>query len=354
MIVLNYISKGSLFPKEDYEMIDTILAAATVKSIEEIMTEAGVPYEVRDDEEKAYFYGAWDDATDSERDLALSQAAPAIRRILSKEAYAYRAKEGPLIIRFNYQKRKIEKDSFGEILLERPEFDWHISISVKNDPKVLASLTLADRAGYINHGEIVNFFNEIDDFGERIFQVPCSNDYFKDMNEVLLAFEPYKKDDWMNLLKEDDFLYGKLITPMLRAIGAEMKRLCNRHPEAPQKLIDYFYGTYDYYFIKPIEASKVTRIGCVNSHGNLGRIPHSYNHDTPKIDFPTELLEVRFATGDHGELSHDTIQFNFDKGWALCLRIYIDENHLEERSFRTSVYLPVTPFGSYRDQVPWD
>ena len=90
-------------------MIDTILAAATVKSIEEIMTEAGVPYEVRDDEEKAYFYGAWDDATDSERDLALRQAAPAIRRILSKEAYAYRAKEGPLIIRFNYQKRKIEK-----------------------------------------------------------------------------------------------------------------------------------------------------------------------------------------------------------------------------------------------------
>ncbi len=335
-------------------MIDTLLAAASVKAIEDIMTKAAVPYEIRKDEETDFFYGVWNDAKEEDRNLAMRQARPAIERILSKEAYAYRAKEGPLIIRFNYLKRKIEKDSFGEILLERPEFDWHISISVKNDPKVLSSMTIADRVRYINHGEIVNVFNEIDDFGERIFQLPCSNDYFRDMNEVLLSFEPYQKEDWMVKLKEEDFLYGKLITPMLRVIGIEMKRLCNRHPEAPRKLIDYFYGTYDYYFIKPIDNSKVTRIGAVNPHGNLGRIPHSSNHDTPKVDFPTELLEVRFATEDHGELSKNTIQFNFDKGWAVCLRIYIDEDKLEERDFRTSVYLPVTPFGSYRDQVPWD
>lgn len=335
-------------------MIDKLLAAATVKAIEEIMTDAGVPYEVKKDDETEFFYGVWEEAKGEDRELALRQTRPAMRRILSKEGYAYRAKGDPLVIRFNYLKRQLEKDSFGEILLERPDIGWHISISVKNNANVLSSMFLADRVRDVDHGKVINVFNEIDDFGERIFNIPCSNEYFNDVNDILLTFEPYKREDWMEKIHDDDFLYGRLITPMLKAIGAEMKRICNRHPEAPQKLLDFFYGTYDYYFIKPIDAIEATRIGAVNPHGSLGRIPHSYNYDTPKVDFPTELLEVRFASEDHSAISRDTLQFNFDKGWSVCLKIFMDESHLEDRNFLTSVYMPVTPFGSYRDQVDWD
>jgi len=32
----------------------------------------------------------------------------------------------------------------------------------------------------------------------------------------------------------------------------------------------------------------------------------------------------------------------------------IDKEALEKRHFNMTVYLPVTPFGSYRDQVDWD
>ena len=38
-------------------MIDTLLAAASVKAIEDIMTKAAVPYEIRKDEETGQFYG---------------------------------------------------------------------------------------------------------------------------------------------------------------------------------------------------------------------------------------------------------------------------------------------------------
>jgi hypothetical protein len=334
-------------------MIDTLLVGATVKAFEEILEKRGVPYETRKDEEYDIYMKAWDEAGKDEQDLALRQAAPAAERISSNEKYLFEKSGDPLVIRLNYLTRKLDKDSFGEILLERPDIDWHISISVKSDAKVLSSMTLADRARYTEKNKVVNVFNEIDDFGEEIFQVPCSNEYFNDINEVLLTFEPYSKEEWTEKLKDEDFLYGKLITPMLRAIAAEVPRICEYHPEAPKKLLDFFYGDFDYYFIKPIKELELTRIGSVNSHGDLGKIPGSSNLAIKRVNFPTKLLDVRFATGEYGEISKDTLQFSFDGGWAVCLKLHMDEEHVDDRNFVVNVYLPVTPFGSYRDQVAW-
>ena len=334
-------------------MIDTLLVAATVKAFEEVLDKHGVPYETKQDDEYNTYMAAWGEATTDDQNLALRQTVPAAERIATKEAYLFEKDAEPLVIRTNYLTRKLDKDSFGEILLERPDLDWHISISVKSDAKVLSSMTLADRTRYTKKNNVINVFNEIDDFGEEIFQVPCSNEYFNDINKVLLTFEPYSKEEWMEKLNDDAFLYGKLIMPMLRAIGSELPRICQYHPEAPKKLIDFFYGNYDYYFIKPIKELGITRIGSVNSHGNLGRIPNSSNLAIPRVNFPTKLLDVRFATGDYGEISRDTLQFTFDGGWAVCLKLHIEEDHLDDRNFVVSVYLPVTPFGSYRDQVAW-
>ena len=334
-------------------MINTLLVGATVKAFEEILDKHGVPYEIRDDDEYKTYMQVWSEADKGAQELALRQARPAMERIASKEAHLFETDGNPLVIRLNYLTRKLDKDSFGEILLERPDLDWHISISVKSDARVLSSMTLADRTRYTEKNRVINVFNEIDDFGEEIFQVPCSNDYFNDINKILLTFEPYSQEEWMEKLKDDDFLYGKLITPMLRAIGAELPRICEYHPEAPKKLIDFFYGDFDYYFINPISELELTRIGAVNSHGNLGKIPGSRNLAVPRVNFPTKLLDVRFATGSYGEIAKDTLQFTFDGGWALCLKLHLDEEHPEERNFVVNVYLPVTPFGSYRDQVAW-
>ena len=296
----------------------------------------------------------WEEASKKEQDLALKQARPAVKRILSLEPYAFKDSGDPLLIRFNYLNRKLDKDSFGELLLERVDLDWHISISVKYDATIMASMKVAERTRYTKKNKVINVFNEIDDFGERIFSVPCSNDYFQEMNDILLEFEPYKKEEWLEKLKEDSFLYGKLITPMLTAIGREMRRICEYHPEVPRKLFDYFYGNYDYYYINPITQVEVTRIGAINPHGGLGRIPRSHNLNVPRIKYPTQMFDVRFATGPYGELSKDTIQFTFDHGWALCIKLFLKEENVDERNFDMTVYLPSTPYGSYRDQVDWD
>lgn len=332
-------------------MINKILVEACVKSFKAILERENVPYTIRDDAEAQFFFNLWEE-TDGERDLAYRQAFPAIERIVSHEQYIFETGGEPLVIRLNFLDRRLE-DSFGEIMLERPDLDWRFAISVKSDAKILSALPVADRELDMNKDEIRNSFNAIDDFGDRIFGIPCSNEYFEDMNEILLNIAPRDSENWSELVKDEKFVYGSLITPMLRAIGREFPRVLKFHPEGPQKLFDYFYSNIDYYFIKPISELEVTRIGCVNARGHLGRMPGNTNLKTPKTRFPSDLLDVRFATGKYGEIARDTLQLSFDGGWSLCITMYPIYDTYGELGFDMQVYLPVTPFGSYRDQVEW-
>lgn len=333
-------------------MVNSVLVAASLKSIEEILKENDIPYELDENEAYKGYMEAWENFDD--KALLMRQARPALKRIVSKEPYVFAKSGAPLIIRFNNDKdRRLKKDSFAELLLERPDMDWRISLSVKSSAKVIATMPVADRD--MEHTVI---FNEIDDFGDRIFGVPCSNEYFDDVNEILEKISSSDKEhwreNWRELIKDDKFVYDTVIKPMLRAVGAEIARICKDHPEAPQKLIDYFYGKIDYYYINPIEEVQATRIGAVNSRRGLGRIPDNDNLYTPSVKFPTQLLDVRFANGRYGELSKDTIQISFDGGWAICISIIVKESEEYGRNFAMNVYLPVTPFGSYRDQVDWE
>jgi len=333
-------------------MINKEYVAATLQAFEDILAAKGVPFEVRDDEETKIYREIWDEC--AERESVLKKIRPAIERIASKEPFLFETEGEPLCIRLNYLNRKLERDSFGEILLERPDINWRFSISIKSDADVLSSMPVADR-DYTRYGSgDVSVANEIDDFGDRIFGVPCSNEYFDDVNDVLMKIEPLDRETWRRLLADEKFAQEKLITPMLRAIGFEMPRIFKYHPEAPQKLIDYFYGRIDYYFIKPIDELEITRIGAVNAHGGLGCMPANSNHTIPMVRLPNDLLDVRFATGKYGEISNNTIQFSFDGGWAVCFRIVVEDDPKYGREFKMRVYLPVTPFGSYRDQVAWD
>ena len=117
-------------------MINKILVEACVKAFKNIFEREGVPYVIQDDEEASYFFHLWED-TDEEKDLAYRQAAPAMERIASHEPFIFETEGEPLKIRLNYLDRKLERDSFGEIMFERPDLDWRFAISVKNDYDII-------------------------------------------------------------------------------------------------------------------------------------------------------------------------------------------------------------------------
>ena len=334
-------------------MINTLLVAASLKALEEILQDNNIPYEIYKDEASDMYQNMWETADADEKALKMRQARPAIKRIIHKEPYVFIKSGDPLVIKFNDASRKM-KDSFGEMLLERKDLDWRIAFSIKNDARIIASTAVADRhdAEYEDH--TVNVYNVIDDFGDRIFGVPCTNEYFQDMNAILEQISHDGRQTWADCFKDDDFAYNKLITPMLSAIAREIPRICKDHPEAPMHFFDYFYGKYDYYFLNPINELQLTRMGAVNPRGGLGRIPGTNNHLVNVVAKPTKVMDVRFATGKHGEISKDTIQLSFDGGWAVCLTVVRNEDDKYGRFFAVKAYLPVTPFGSYRDQVKWD
>lgn len=332
-------------------MINYLLVGATLKAIEDLLDDNNIPYEIFDDAAYRNYIKYWEDS--DEQAKYLRQARPAVRRIALKEPYIFEKSGGPLVLKFNDQNR-IMADSFGEILLERADIDWRIAFSLKKSANIIATTVLADRDSSTNADHSLTVYNEIDDFGDRIFGVPCSNDYFNDINSILERISVHDRATWAEKMQDDEFAYTQLIAPMLSAIGREIPRICQILPDAPQKMIDFFYGKIDYYYLNPIEPLKLTRIGAVNGHGGLGRIPHSRNHYTPCVEDPTTLLDVRFANGEYGELSKDTIQFTFNGGWSICLKIVRNNDPTYGRYFAINAYMPVTPFGSYRDQVEWE
>ncbi|MBQ6389649.1 MAG: HaeIII family restriction endonuclease [Mogibacterium sp.] len=334
-------------------MINYLLVAATYKSFEEFFAEHDIPCELEKNEAYTQYKEVWQQTDRQGQDIALRQAKPAVERILSKELYVMEKSGDPIRIRFNGDKRNLDHDSFAELLIQRKDLDWAIGISVKKDAKVLTDMRVADRNMdmYLNHTD--NVVNEIEDFGDRIFGVPCSNEYFDDVNKIMERIHAYDREQWVKLLLDDKFIYENVITPMLMAYARELPKLLESHPEAPMHFFDYFYGRYDYYYFNPIDELAVTRIGAVNPRGGLGRIPGTDNHFTNVVVKPSKLLDVRFATGKYGELSKDTIQLSFDGGWVMCFNIHVTNSEKHGRSFNLGVYMPVTPFGSYRDQVDW-
>ncbi|MBQ6456783.1 MAG: HaeIII family restriction endonuclease [Mogibacterium sp.] len=333
-------------------MINDLFVAACVKGTEERLNAAGIPYEIEENDAYRAYMNAWE-SSDKKDDL-MRQVRPALAKFAQNEPYLHETGGAPLRIRFNGPDRDLDKDSFAEVLLERSDLDWAIGVSIKNDAKVLTDMRITDRNVDVYLGRNENVVNEIEDFGDRIFGVPCSNEYFDEVNAILEKIHAHDRERWAELLMDDDFVYDTVITPMLSAFAREIPRICENHPEAPMHFFDYFYGKYDYYFLNPIEELEVTRMGAVNPRGGLGRVPGNDNHLINVVAKPTKLLDVRFATGSHGEISKDTIQLSFDGGWAMCFTILVANTAEHGRSFNLGVYMPVTPFGSYRDQAKWD
>ena len=333
-------------------MINNLLVAACVKGTEERLKAAGIPYVIEENDAYRNYMSIWNRSKKKEE--LMKKVRPALARFADLEPYLHETAGEPLCIRFNGPERDLDKDSFAEVLLERKDLDWAIGVSIKNDARVLTDMRIADRSmgSYMNHE--TGAFNEIEDFGDKIFGVPCSNEYFDDVNAIMQNVLAYDRETWRKQLEDEDFIYDNVITPMLKAFAHEIPRICEGHPEAPMHFFDYFYGKYDYYFLNPIDKLRVTRMGAVNARGGLGRIPGTNNHFTNVVEKPTQLLDVRFATGPNGEVSKDTIQMSFDGGWVMCFTIRIAYSQKHGRSFNLGVYMPVTPFGSFRDQVKWD
>ena len=91
--------------------------------------------------------------------------------------------------------------------------------------------------------------------------------------------------------KEDD-----IYVPALTAIRDEIERLCKEHNDVPRLLLEYFFGSKDFYKVISLERTSQTKVVAFNMSGTLNSAiqGHKPLNRISQLHMPTRLIEVRF------------------------------------------------------------
>lgn len=201
----------------------------------------------------------------------------------------------------------IQPDSQGEegdvrdILIVRRNVQWEIGLSIKHNHFAVKHSRLGKKL----------------DFGDRWFGVPCSEQYWQDVEPIFNYLEKEKKRGakWRDLPSKEDDVY----IPLLQAFSDEIHRRVKTHPELPRKMVEYLLGEYDFYKVISLDSKRITQILSFNMHGTLNKASKTQR---PKLAVPVAVLPTRIVSLDFKPGSNNTVELYMDGGWQFSFRIH--------------------------------
>lgn len=243
---------------------------------------------------------AWNAIDDGLRSLLAQSADAAIDALFELE---------PLIIERSHDTLtlKLQRDTEGEsgdvrdILIIRCAIKWEIGLSIKHNHFAVKHSRLSKNL----------------DFGEKWFGIPCSGQYWRDINPVFQRLQEAKNDNcrWSDIGNKDLDVYR----PILTAFINEVKRCNAQHGEVPRKMVEYLLGEYDFYKVISVDSQRTTQIHTYNTHGTLN---HSASGVKPKRQVPIATLPTRIVSIDFKPNSNTTVELYMDNGWQFSFRIH--------------------------------
>ena len=187
---------------------------------------------------------------------------------------------------------------------------WEIGVSAKNNHHA------------VKHSRLSNKI----DFGKKWLGVNCSDNYFKEIREILDPLKDIKiksnsTEKWSSL---GDY-HSTVYVPVLDAFKKELNRIYITNPnKIARELIIYLVGNKDFY--KVIKSRNSVEIQAYNLHGTLNlpfkNIQPKFN--TPKIGLPNKILDISFK-----ENSKNTLIVKFNNDWILSFRIHNASSRIE-------------------------
>ena len=207
-----------------------------------------------------------------------------------------------------------QKDEAGmqgdvrDIVVSRDNIKWEIGLSIKHNHNA------------IKHSRLSRTI----DFGQKWFNIPCSKEYWDDVNPIFdfLESDEISNLNWSELEnKEDDVYY-----PLLKAFMNEIIRAYSSNKNMPRNMIEYLIGTNDYYKVVSHDSKKLTLIHTFNMHKTLNK-PSKLEvsaFEVPITNLPTELIAVKFAKGKKNK-----IEMYLNNGWQLSFRIHNASTHIQ-------------------------
>ncbi|MGI6144527.1 MAG: HaeIII family restriction endonuclease [Peptococcia bacterium] len=232
----------------------------------------------------------------------------------------------------------IQEDSAGiagdvrDLICLRRENQWEIGLSCKHNHSAVKHSRLSPNI----------------DFGASWFGIPCSENYFNEINSLFEELTDLKNAGvlWRNIPNKEQRFYK----PLLVAFMNELKRLDTANPGIiPTRLLHYLLGRNDFYKIITHDNKKVTQVQSFNIYGTLNRSAGRFHSlvNVPQLTMPTRLYDINFRPG-----SGNTILVVCDNGWTISMRIH-NARSLVEPSLKFDVGLTGVPSVLYSQFEPW-
>lgn len=243
---------------------------------------------------------------------AWSLISPLFQNILTesaKSAVATIFDMEPMIIESSNDllKLKIQTDNQGkdgdvrDIVISRKDVQWEIGLSIKHNHFAVKHSRLAKSL----------------DFGQKWFNIPCSNKYWSDIKPIFdyLKTQKDNKRNWSDLPQKDKDVY----IPLLQAFIDEILRSNQSNDEVPKRMVEYLLGEFDFYKVISIDSRRITQIQTYNLHGKLNQ---SSLTSKPKIQIPVASLPTRIVSLAFKPDSTNTVELYMDGGWQFNFRIH--------------------------------
>jgi len=194
-----------------------------------------------------------------------------------------------------------------DIVIRRTQIQWEVGLSLKHNHMAVKHSRLSSKL----------------DFGQKWYNVKCSQSYWSDIAPVFAYLEAEKtKGTYFSALpnKEDD-----VYVPILKAFMEEVARQVDTDGMIPRKLVEYLLSRYDFYKIISIDRKRLTTIQSFNMYGTLNRESRVAKPEivVPILPLPTTLLHMCFKPQ-----SKTTILMTFDNGWQFSFRIHNAEDRV--------------------------
>lgn len=216
-----------------------------------------------------------------------------------------------------------------DLLFIRSTQNWEIGISAKNNHNAL------------KHSRLSNVL----DFGNSWFGIPCSPQYFSNVNAIFDQLTSYilDKTKWNVVQNKSANIY----IPILGAFINELSIINADNSDIPKALLSYLIGRNDFY--KVIRGKKTIEINAFNLYGTLGKNSGSIKSITniPRLALPHQIIQLQVIPNRVGALS-----MICDQGWQLNFRIHSADEFVN-KSLKFDVRLIGKPNGLYTHHIAY-
>ena len=195
---------------------------------------------------------AWETLSSQDKEIYKKSALTGVSIILDLE---------PLIIEKSNDilNLKIQSDDEGkkgdvrDIVIMRGNIDWEIGLSLKHNHFAVKHSRLSKKL----------------DFGEKWYDIPCSEEYWKKVKPIFdfLEEEKEKKTLWKEIVNKNEEVYF----PLLEAFKTEILDQNRKNVKLLENMLKYLLGKFDFYKVISIDNKKVTRVQSYNLYGTLNQ-----------------------------------------------------------------------------------